>query len=214
MDKMEQALEPEDVLSCCLVLKHGHSSRHTGTELGWLQLAGSSQQNCQCQLELTAGNVGGGLNAAISPFQTPSSTHKVLWIHMSQGKAGHAAHADAAPMPELQHILCHIPGSLGLTEGFGASLLCPLTAPAAQGSWRMMCWYLAACSAVRQGREALVLLLSVLQPFEIKYCLCSFQIQAPSKSPQFSIPHQNHKAPRDSCIKIGNKLMQCLCSYA
>lgn len=33
-DKMEQALEPEDVLSCCLVLKHNHSSRHTGTELG------------------------------------------------------------------------------------------------------------------------------------------------------------------------------------
>lgn len=28
MDKMEEALEPEDVLSCCLVLKHGHSSGH------------------------------------------------------------------------------------------------------------------------------------------------------------------------------------------
>lgn len=111
-------------------------------------------------------------------------------------------------------ILCYIPGSLGLTEALGASWLCPLTAPAAWGSWRMMCCHLAACSAVWQGREALVLLLSVLQPFEIKYCLFSFQVQAPSKSPQFSIPHQNHKTPGDSCIKIGNKLMQCLCSYA
>lgn len=168
MDEMEQAL---DVLSCCLVLKYSHSSRHTGTGLGWFQLAGPSQQNYQCQLELTAGNMWGGLNTVISPSPKLSSTCKVLCIHVSERKDADAVCAGAAMMPELENILCHMPSSLGLTEGFGASLLCPLTAPAARSSWQMMCWYSAACSAAQQGREALVLLLFVLQPFEIKYCL-------------------------------------------
>lgn len=56
MDKMEQALELEDVLKCHLVLKHSHSSRRTGTELGCFQLAGSSLQNYQRHLKLIAEN--------------------------------------------------------------------------------------------------------------------------------------------------------------
>lgn len=56
MDKMEQALELEDVLKCRLVLKHSHSSGRTGTELGCFQVAESSHHNYQHHLELIAEN--------------------------------------------------------------------------------------------------------------------------------------------------------------
>lgn len=55
-DKMEQALELDNVLKCHLVLKHSHSSRHTGTELDCFQLAGSSHHDYQRHLELIAQN--------------------------------------------------------------------------------------------------------------------------------------------------------------
>lgn len=154
-----------------------------GTQV--LSWAGSLQQNYQCQLELTKKQ----------QFPKPSSTCKVLCIHLSEGKGADAVCAGVVSMLELQHILCHIPGSLGLTEDFGASLLCPLTPPAAGGSWRMMCWHLVACWLFGREEKYWCCFYLYLSLLKANIAFFPFKSKTPQRSLRFPFPIKTTRNP-------------------
>lgn len=114
MDKMEQALELEDVLKCCLVLKHSHSSRRTGTQLGCFQVAGSSHHNYQHHLELIAEN---GITWTKVQRSHPLVNHPAPANYFGFTQARGKPQVQRvlvlpqcpAPMLELQHVLLQHP---------------------------------------------------------------------------------------------------------
>lgn len=187
-DKMEQALNPEDILSCLLVLSTATPAGHSY----WAGLAPISRV----------------LAAKLPVSAWPNCWKRLRWTKCSN-------------FP-LSKTIQHLRSILHSREWGESRLLVAsqrVLGPRCCVLWQLQQhgalggWCAGTLQLVRQGWEALVLLLSVLQLFEIKYCLFSYQIQVPAESPQFSVSHQNHKASSNSCIEIGHKLMQRLCSY-
>ena len=144
---MEQALQPEDVLKCRLVLKHSHSSRLTGTELGCFQLAGSSHHNYQRHLELIVENsITWTKHSSLILSQTIRRPQITPDSEERGGKAAASAGAARSGSTSGSTSSRSIPDSLGRTRaGSVAELLRPLTTSAARGSRRMTCWNLIAC---------------------------------------------------------------------
>lgn len=208
---MEQAIALEDVLKCHLVLMCSHSSKHTGTELGCFQLAGSSHHNYQHHLKLIAEN--GLMWPKCSCFTLCKPSGIRILLHIQKGKRkrwGESCRGSecwCCPGALSQcwgcsTFSCSIPDSLCCGQAVVSSDNLSSTRLSEDDILELnsLLFYkhIAMSSAWKKNIGAASICTSA---FWNKILAFFFQIQIPSMSPQVFISRQNHNVHSDSCIK-------------